>query len=560
VTEFDYIIVGGGSAGCVLANRLSQDPGVSVALLESGPPSRRFLVDIPAGIALMVGKPEYDWCYAVEPDPSIGNRALRWAGGRMLGGGSAINGMVYIRGTRADYDGWEAAGCTSWGWDSVFPYFLRAEHFEGAQGLPSHGCDGPLAVSPNRNVHPLTHAFIDACAEVGLRKLDDYCGGDQDGVFLSYGTTRRGRRHSAARAYVEPVTGRRNLHVMTSAHADRVLIRDGHAAGVRVRIGGAWRELTARREVLLAAGTLQSPAILMRSGVGPAAQLQAHGIAVQVDAPGVGRNLHEHPNVGISKRVSIPTYNSRLAGMGAAWHLAWYLLSRRGPLSSAACQTMAFLRSEPGLPQPDAKLSMVPFCLDYSGGGGPVLPKTPAMTIVCNISPPRSVGELRLRSADPDAKPVIEHRHLGDDGDVAALVEVLKFVERLYQAPALARFVVGNNSPEHTPASDAEWEAFLRRTCAFGYHPVGTCRMGSDTQSVVDPSLRVRGVAGLRVVDASVMPNLPSANTNAPVIMIAERAADLIRLASPERVEMRTELRAVPRGVEPQHAHAKVAT
>ncbi|CAN7543566.1 GMC family oxidoreductase N-terminal domain-containing protein [Phenylobacterium sp. LjRoot219] len=521
----DYIIIGGGSAGCVLANRLSEDPACTVLLVEAGGPSHGFLFRMPTGSYTMLGKPQADWMHVTEPDPTLGGRQVMWNGGRALGGGSAINGMVYVRGERREFDAWIEAGCAGWGWDDVLPYFKRSEDFQGSP-MASHGRGGPLAVSPLRITHPITRAFVEACAQSGVRRLEDYCAGDQDGVFDMLATQKNGERWSAARGYLEPALGRRNLKVITGALADRVEFENGRATGVRVLVDGAARTLSARREVILAAGSVMSPAILLRSGVGPGQHLQDMGLPVLRDAPGVGRNLQEHPSFALSRLVDLPTYNAMLGPGQLALHLAQFALARRGIMTSAAVQAMAFIRSRPELDRPDIKLSFAPFCTDLKTRG---MHKQPGFSVFTGLSRPQSRGEIRLRSAAAADKPVIDHRLFGHEDDLRRLIDGLKQAERIFAAPAMAKHLVGFNHPETSPADDAEWEALVRRTATIGFHPVGTCRMGADEGSVVDLGLAVRGVQGLRVCDASVMPLLNSANTNAPVMMLAEKAADLIR-------------------------------
>ncbi len=522
----DYVIAGGGSAGCVVASRLSEDPDCRVVLLEAGGPSDSFMVKMPAGSYTMLGKPGTDWMYLTEPDPSLLGRQVLWSAGRMLGGGSAINGMMYIRGSRSDYDGWaEQQGCTGWGWNDVLPYFRKSEGFTGAANQ-SHSTMGPLGVSLPRKLHPLSLAFVEACAELGLRKVDDYCAGDIDGAFIAYVTQRAGQRSSAARAFLEEAMKRPNLTVVTGAMVDKVLIEGGRATGVQYLHKGETRTVSARREVIVSASSMQSPAILMRSGIGPEGELRAHGIEVKVDAPQVGRNLQEHASFQSSYFVDMPTVNTRMGPIDLAIGLARYLLTRRGIMTITPVEGMAFLRSEPDLDEPDIKLQFGPLAFDPVTRGPH---KRPGVVVYANVAKPRSRGEIRLRSADPQDKPVIDHRLLGDPQDVAALIRGLKQVDRIFHAPSFARHLQGRLSPEQTPNSDAEWEQLLRERASIGYHPVGTCRMGNDAASVVDPRLKVRGVAGLRVADASIMPVMPSANTNAPAIMVGEKAADMIR-------------------------------
>jgi choline dehydrogenase len=525
VNEADYVIVGGGSAGCVLANRLSENRNVRVVLLEAGEETTGVFAAMPVGVMKLLPNPERNWMYRTEPDPSVGGRSIMWHSGRMLGGSSSINGMVYIRGAREDYDEWAAAGCTGWSWDDVLPYFLRSENFEGPDS-PWHGKGGPLSVAPSRSYHPLLKAFMDACGEVGLRQLDEYCNGDIDGVFANYVTQAKGRRASTERAFLRPALRRPNLEVVTSAHADRVVFEGGRAVGVLFKRGGQDTLVRVRKEVLISAGSMQSPAILLRSGIGAGSALQALGIDVVADVADVGRNLQEHASYASTRFVNVPTYNTMSATSKLPRHVLEYFLLHKGLLTTSPVLSMANLRSSPELARPDIKISMSPTCMDAATMGPHA---QNGMTIYANVSPPNSRGEIRLRSRDALDHPLIDHRLLGDDGDIRILISAVKHVDRIFRAPALARFVTGMNVPPKLPRDDAEWEALIRAGVGIGFHPVGTCRMGADTGAVVDPALKVRGVQGLRVIDASIMPVMPNANTNAPAIMIGEKGADLVK-------------------------------
>ena len=529
----DYVVVGGGSAGAVVASRLSEDPDNRVVLLEAGGEAKALLVQIPVGFARLVGHEVFDWRYEQEPDQSIGGRRFVWSGGRMLGGGSSINGQVYIRGTREDFDHWARAGATGWGFDDVMPYFLRSEHWHGKPSQ-NHGQLGPLSVAPMRDFHPMCRTFLAGCAEVGLPTLEDYNGGEMEGAFLTQATQRDGWRCSTEKAYLRPARSRPNLQVIVHAEVERVLFEDGRAVGVVFTRDGVRQQIGATREVIVSAGAMGSPALLMRSGVGPAPDLRAAGIDVVRDAPQVGRNLQEHCAVSQNRRVSRPTLNSEVSPLHMLAHAARFMFGRKGPFGAPAVQAMALARTRPGLNEPDVQLNFLPLAYDIdpdsTSSASARMPKEPAVSIGATVSHPNSRGRVML---GPDRRPRIAHQIIGDPRDVDTLVGAMKLIERIFSTRAFADLVTGYRTPAHSPPNDEAWADFIRAKAMIAYHPVGTCRMGSDAEAVVDPRLRVNGLAGLRVADASVMPRLTSTNTNGPAIMIGEKAAELIRAKTP---------------------------
>lgn len=526
---YDYIIVGAGSAGCVLANRLSADPQCRVLLLEAGPRDWHPFIHMPAGLSKLVGKKGVNWDYDTAPEPQLGNRRLWWPRGKVLGGSSSINAMCYIRGHAADYDEWAAMGADGWDWNAVLPYFRRSEgNSRGADGL--HGGDGPLGVSDPIHRNPLSDAFVQAAQQAGHRATDDFNGERQDGFGFYQTTTRAGARSSAAQAYLKPVRERKNLTVITGANASRVTFAHGRANGVVYTTSrGAFCE-GASREVILSGGAINSPQLLMVSGIGPAAPLRRLGIDVLADLPGVGGNLQDHLDICTLQRCTQGLSYDAVSDVSVA--LQYYLFGK-GPGTSNIAEAGGFLRSRLAEDaRPDMQFHFVPAQLDDHGRNR--MPGNGYTLHACGLRP-RSRGRLSLLSGSVGDKPLIEAGYLSDaEGfDLKTMVEAVRLSREILAQPAFAPFRGEEVFPGADVRSDAGIVDFIRRKAESIYHPVGTCRMGrdSDADTVVDPQLRVRGVDGLRVVDASVMPRLIGGNTNAPTMMIAERAADLIRAA-----------------------------
>jgi len=539
--EFDYVIVGGGSAGCVLAARLSEDRHTTVCLLEAGPADASVLLHCPAGLALLAKNRAFNWGFQTVPQSGLGGRRGYQPRGKVLGGSSSINAMIYVRGQPEDYDGWAAEGNDGWSWNDVLPYFKKAEHNErGHDDL--HGSGGPLNVMDLRSPHRFGPVFVEAGQQAGYPVNRDFNGAQQEGVGLYQVTQRSGERFSAAKAYLTPNLGRPNLRVVTGAQTTRIVVVDGRATGVEVRVAGATKTVHARREVLLAAGALQSPQLLMLSGIGPSAPLRALGIEVQRELPGVGQHLHDHVDVvavldaphlsdlfGLSLRGAIDL----LRGV-----LDWRR-ERKGLLTTNFAEAGGFVRSDESVDRPDLQFHFVVGKLVDHGrktvfGHG-------YSCHVCLLRP-TSRGSVALASADPFAPPVIDPRFLAEREDVDRLVRGFKAMRRVLAQPALAAHGARELSASAGAQSDAEIEAFIRGHADTIYHPVGTCRMGNGPLDVVDAELRVHGIECLRVVDASVMPQIVSGNTNAPTIMIAEKAADMIKAAARAHGSVRTDM------------------
>lgn len=519
MTSWDVVIVGGGSAGCVLAARLSEDPARSVLLLEAGASSAGLYSRIPAAFSRLFHS-RHDWALATEPEPHLDHRHLYWPRGRVLGGCSAMNAMLWVRGQQADYDGWAGMGATGWGWHDVLPHFRRAEDHTAVTG--DHvGLGGPVRIGSLRQVQPLTAACLEAARQTNLAPLDDLNTPDPEGFGLLHVTQRRGERESAATAYLRPARGRPNLTVRTGATVLRVSFEGQRATGVVVASGPS-EEFIAAGEVILSAGAIHSPQLLMLSGVGPAGHLQQFGIEVVADLPGVGRNLQDHLAVGIGVEAARPV---SLASADRPWHLMQWLLTRSGPLTSTVAEAAGFFRSSPAAATPDMELIFAPTYFFHHGFENP---KGHGFTLATVLLRPESRGTITLQSADPTVQPLIHANYLSGASDLPRLLAGLHLARRVAAAPALAPWRGEEKLPGPGARDDDALAAHIRANAQTLYHPVGTCRMGADEDAVVDPALRVRGVTGLRVVDASVMPAIISGHTNAPTIMIAERASALM--------------------------------
>ena len=528
---YDYIVVGAGTAGCVLANRLSADSSKRVLLVEAGGPDNYFWIHVPVGYLYTIGNPRTDWCFKTEAEPGLNGRSILYARGKVLGGCSSINAMIYMRGQKSDYDHWAALGNRGWSWDDVLTVFKRTEDYvHGADEL--HGAGGELRVEERRVSWEILDAWRDAAAECGIPKIAEFNRGDNFGTAYFQMNQRRGVRWSATKAFLRPVRDRTNLEIVTGAHVERVAIdtKDGarRATGVVLRLDdGSTVDVAATREVVLAAGAIGSPQLLQLSGVGPANLLREHGIAVTHELPGVGENLQDHLQVRTVYKVhGVTTLNQRANSMlGKAAMGLEYLLFRTGPLTMPPSQLGAFAKSDPTQPSANIEWHVQPLSLDRFGEP---LHDFPAITpSVCNLRP-SSRGWVRIRSRDPHAAPEIRPNYLATDEDRRIAVEGLRFTRRIMAAQALARYRPEEWKPGPAVQTEAELSHAAGDLGTTIFHPVGTCKMGSDPLAVVDDRLRVHGVAALRVVDASVMPCITSGNTNAPTVMIAEKGSEFI--------------------------------
>ncbi len=523
--EFDYVIIGAGSAGCVLANRLSADPSRRVLLIEAGPPDSYIWIHIPVGYFKTMHNPRTDWCMTTEPDPGLNGRQLQWPRGRVLGGSSSINGLLYIRGQPEDYDQWRQLGCTGWSYDDVLPFFRRSEDQERGES-EFHGAGGPLAVSDMRVHRDVCDAYIAAAEEIGIPRNDDFNGATQEGAGYFQLTARNGRRCSAAVGYLNPAKRRPNLRIVTGALVHRVLIEDGRATGVELSAEGATQRVRATGEVLLSAGAINSPHLLELSGIGRGEVLQDIGVPVVRELPGVGENLQDHLQARSVYKCNRPTLNDEVNHPVRKVMIGLeYMLRRRGPMSMGASQVCIFARTHPSKATPDVQFHIQPLSADKPGDG---LHRYSAFTAsVCQLRP-ESRGRLVPRSSDPRATVAIHANYLATLTDQHAIVDGMRLARRLAATRALSPFIVEELLPGPPVQTDVEMLENARNTATTIYHPVGTCKMGTDPGAVVDARLRVHGVRGLRVVDASIMPTLVSGNTNAPAIMIGEKAASMI--------------------------------
>jgi choline dehydrogenase len=523
---YDYIVVGAGSAGCVVANRLTEDRDAKVLLLEAGGADKSPHIHMPAGIINLVDNAKYNWNFWTVPQKSMKGRKMYWPRGKTLGGSSSINAMVYIRGHRLDYDQWRQLGNPGWSYDDVLPMFRKAENNERLSGI-YHGRGGPLNVTDHVYRNPLTQVFVDAAQEVGIPRSEDFNGAEQEGAGFYQVTQKGGKRWSAAAGYLKPAMKRANLTVLTNALTSRVLIEKGRAVGVEYMRGGKSAKVYASAEVILCGGAINSPQILLLSGIGPADELRKVGVALLHDLPGVGKNLQDHLDVNVINECTQPiTYDGLTTPLKQIKLGLQFLIFKDGPATSNVAEAGGFVKSDPKVASPDIQFHFIPaYVIDH----GRIKPQGHGITLhVCCLRP-ESRGELRLASANPADAPAIDPNYLQTQNDLKVLVEGIKRGREIMASRAFKPYKGAERYPGPAKQSDAELAEFIREAAETEYHPVGTCKMGADAMAVVDPELKVRGIDGLRVIDASIMPTLVSGNTNAPSIMIGEKGAAMIR-------------------------------
>ncbi|MDC3314396.1 GMC family oxidoreductase N-terminal domain-containing protein [Alphaproteobacteria bacterium] len=525
--KFDYIIVGAGSAGCALANRLSADGRTQVALLEAGGRDLNPWIHIPVGYFKTMGNSSTDWCYNAESDAGLNGRAIPWPRGKVLGGSSSINGLLYVRGQPDDFNHWQQLGNKGWGWEDVMPLFKRAEHWEGAEA-PQRGKDGPLNVSENKVDRDIVTAWVDAAVAAGYKRTLDYNCNDQEGVGYFQMTMKNGQRCSSAVAYLKPARRRKNLHIITHAYAEKLLFKAKRCVGVQVQINGISQAVYAGREVILSAGAIGSPQLLMVSGIGAADELGAHGIQIKHDVPGVGKNMQDHLQARPIFKTTASTINLEINSIFKRLRIAMtYAASRSGPMAMAVSLGTGFLKSDPALDRPDIQFHIQPFSADSPSKGPHDFSAFTASVLQLR---PESTGTLSLRSASMHDDPVIRPNYLATQTDCDTIVRGIQIARGLCDYEPVKSLVTEEYAPGKNIGRD-DTDAILnwaRDTATTIYHPTGTCKMGQDKMAVVDERLRVRGIQGLRVADASIMPVITSGNTNAPAIMIGEKASDLI--------------------------------